>query len=305
MHDAIGRRPLVEVTQHQHGGQQQRRRIREILAGDVWRAAVDRLEHGDPAPQIGGSHDPEPPDEPRAEIGDDVAVQVRHHEHIELRRVQDQLHARGVDDPLIVLDVRRGPRDLTRALEKEPVAELHDVRLVNGGDSLAPVSPRVGERKLHDPRRCALGDDLQALDHARHHLMLEACIEILGVLAHDDQVDPGIPRVDPGQVPHRAEVGVEVERLAQPDVDAREPFRDRGGHRALQRDLVAADGVDELDRQRGAPALEREHAGEMALPCDRDAGRVEDAEHRIGHLGADAVARNQGHGVKHKDLVIG
>ena len=44
-HDAIGRGAFVDVPQHQHGRQQQRRRVRELLAGDVRRAAVHRLEH--------------------------------------------------------------------------------------------------------------------------------------------------------------------------------------------------------------------------------------------------------------------
>ena len=58
-----------------------------------------------------------------------------------------------------------------------------------------------------------------------HDLVLEAGVEILGVLADDDQVDALEPRVDAGQVPHRPQVRVEIERLAQPDVDAREALR--------------------------------------------------------------------------------
>ena len=34
-----------------------------------------------------------------------------------------------------------------------------------------------------------LRDDLQALHHARHHFVLQAGIEILGVLAEDGQVE--------------------------------------------------------------------------------------------------------------------
>ena len=50
-------------------------------------------------------HDAEPADEPGAQVGDDVAVQVRQHDHVELLGLHHELHARGVDDPLVVGDV--------------------------------------------------------------------------------------------------------------------------------------------------------------------------------------------------------
>ena len=57
------------------------------------------------------------------------------------------------------------------------------------GDPLAPVGLGVGEGEFGDARRRALGDDLEALDDARHDFVLETRIEIFGVLANDDQVD--------------------------------------------------------------------------------------------------------------------
>ena len=41
-------------------------------------------------------------------------------------------------------------------------------------------------------------------------------------------------------------------------------------------------------------------AGLVALPVDRDAGGVEDAEDRVGHLRADAVAGDERDGVCHR-----
>ena len=46
-----------------------------------------------------------------------------------------------------------------------------------------------------------------------------------------------------------------------------------------------------------AGALEREDAGVVALPVDRHAGRVEDADDRVGDFRADAVAGNERDGV--------
>ena len=104
---------------------------------------------------------------------------------------------------------------------------------------------------------------------------------------------------DAGQVPDRPQVRVEIERLAQADVHAREALADRRRHRSLERDLVAADRVDQLHRQRLAGPLEREDAGVVRLPVDRDARRLEDADDRVGDLGSDAVAGNQRDGVCH------
>ena len=199
--------------------------LARCLPGDVRRAAVHRFEHADVGAEIRRADDAEAADQPGAQIRDDVAVEIRQHQHVELLGVHHQLHARGVDDPLVVGDVDVLARGAADAVEEQPVAQLHDVRFVDRGHLLPPVPPRVLEREVRDARRRLLGDDLQALDHARHDLVLEAGVEILGVLAHDDQVDALEARVDAGQVPDRPQVRVQIERLAQPDVHAREALR--------------------------------------------------------------------------------
>ena len=144
---------------------------------------------------------------------------------------------------------------------------------------LAAVPPRVLERELRDARRRPLRDDLQALDDARHDFVLEPGVEVLGVLADDDQVDALEPRRHARQVPDRPQVRVEIERLAQADVDAGEPFADRRRDRPLQRDLVAADRVEQLDAAARVPVRSNASTpASCALPVDRDAGGREDAE---------------------------
>ena len=56
-------------------------------------------------------HHAEPADQPGAQIGDDVAVEVRQQQHVELLGVHHQVHARRVDDPLVVGDVGVLARD--------------------------------------------------------------------------------------------------------------------------------------------------------------------------------------------------
>ena len=55
---------------------------------------------------VAGGREAEAADEAGAEVGDDVAVQVGHDQHVELRGILDQLHARVVHDQLVVLNVR-------------------------------------------------------------------------------------------------------------------------------------------------------------------------------------------------------
>ena len=62
-------------------------------------------------PEVRGADDAEAADQAGAQIRDDVAVQVRQQQHVELLRVHHQVHARRVDDLLVVGDVGIVARD--------------------------------------------------------------------------------------------------------------------------------------------------------------------------------------------------
>ena len=94
------------------------------------------------------------------------------------------------------------------------------------------VRDRVLEGEAGDPLRRGAGDDLDALGGVAADHVLDAGVEVLGVLADDDEVDVLVAGLE---ALHRAggpEVGVEVERLAERDVDAPEPAPDRRRDRA-------------------------------------------------------------------------
>jgi hypothetical protein len=167
---------------------------------------------------------------------------------------------------------------------------------VHRGDALAPLAAGVLEGEARDARRGLLGDDLQALDHARHHLVLDAAVEPLGVLAHHDQVDVREARGHARQRQRRAQVGVELERPAQAHVDRLEALADRRRHRPLERHAVAHDRVEHLARQRVAVERERLGARDVRLPVELRAGRLEHAHGGGGHFGTNPVAGNQGDG---------
>src|SRR2546422_980320 len=82
------------------------------------RAPVHRLEDGVARAQVGARHEAEPAHQARAQVGDDVAVEVLEQEHVELLRAEHELHAGVVDDQLPVMDAGMALRHLPRAGEE-------------------------------------------------------------------------------------------------------------------------------------------------------------------------------------------
>jgi hypothetical protein len=115
------------------------------------------------------------------------------------------------------------------------------------------VTACVREGELGDPGRGARGDDLQALHHAGHDFMFEAGVEVLGVLAHDHEIDRAEASRRMRQRPDRAEVRVEIQRLAQADVHAGETGRDRRRHRSLEGDLSCGGSTPAVQAGSGWP----------------------------------------------------
>jgi hypothetical protein len=90
---------------------------------------------------------------PGGEVGDDVAVEVRQHEHVVLLRSGHQLIAQVVDDAVLELDLRVPSGDLASDFEKQSVRELHDVGLVDRCHLVAVVVLGVLEGRLDDAVR--------------------------------------------------------------------------------------------------------------------------------------------------------
>ena len=145
---------------------------------------------------------------------------------------------------------------------------------------LRPLLDRVLDRGADQPLRAGLGDRLDAdagvgadvpaelllqqLDEllrlGRALLDLEAGVDVLGVLAEDHHVDLlGVlhRRRHALEPAHRAQAHVEVEDLAQRDVERADAAADRRGERALDPDQVLAERVDGLVGQPVAGRVER------------------------------------------------
>ena len=125
---------------------------------------------------------------------------------------------------------------------------------MNGGDPLAPFAAGVFKSEVRDAARGAVGDDLQALDDARHDFVFEAAVEVFGILADDDEVNVFVARLDALERFNRPQVGIQIERFSEPHVGADEACADGSHNRPFERDLGAFDRFKEVLRQRVAEA---------------------------------------------------
>src|SRR5882724_9238408 len=149
--EVVRGRALVEVPEHQHSRKHLRHWVDLVLARVFRRGAVRRLEDRDALAEVPAGGEPEPADHSGAEIGEDVAVEVRQHEHVVLFRALDELHAHVVHDAVVELDVTVLYSDLLRDTEKQAVGELHDVGLVYRRHFASAVPTRIVEGELDDP----------------------------------------------------------------------------------------------------------------------------------------------------------
>ena len=184
-------------------------------------------------------------------------------------------------------------------------------------DLLAAVLLRVLEGGLDDPLGAEHGDRLdrdaglvagrrvelvgeeaaQLLDLVRALLELDARVEVLGVLADDHDVRLGEARAHALVGLAGPDAGVEVELLAQRDVDRAVAGADRGGGRALDRDAALADRVEGAVGERVALRLVDVDPGVLEVPVELDAGGLEHSLRGLRELGPGAVARDEGDSV--------
>ena len=116
--DAVVQIAVAEVVEHQRAGPDRADRVGDALAGDVGRRAVDRLEHRRVLARSGlmlapGAM-PRLPEIADADVGEDVAEQVRGDDHVERLRVGDHARRQRIDVVLAVLRPPGSPRARSR-----------------------------------------------------------------------------------------------------------------------------------------------------------------------------------------------
>src|SRR6202041_3109599 len=113
------------------------------------------------------------------------------------------------------------------------------------------------------------------------------------VFAHDDQVYIRIARGNVGQIANGTEVGVELEFLAQRDVDAGKTAANRSAYRPLESNMRALDGFCQFLGNVFFIFLEGLGPSHEGFPFKLDPRGFEDAHGRLRYFGADAIAGDE------------
>ena len=164
---------------------------------------------------------------------------------------------------------------------------------MHGRDLFAAVFAGIVKGKAADFFTRRAGDELDAVGHLIVDHILDALVQILGVLAHDDEVNIVKAGGHARQRVHRAQVCVGGKALAQLHIDAAEALADGGSRGALERPAAGLDGVQRAGGDQLAALGGIFGTGGIFLPLDAGVQRCGDGAHTLGDFTADAVARNQ------------
>ncbi len=206
----------------QHGRAEHRRvGICDALAGDVGRGAVNRFVHAELArTERGRGQQAERTGQHRCFVRQNVAEHVLGEDHVEARRLADQVHCCRVDQHVLELDVRELCAQYSFDRCAPQARSLQHIRLVDGHDALATP--------LREPARDTR-DTSDFLDAIRAQVAREilgatllAEVDAAGQFADDHDVGAAqhlrLERRDVeqcGMNRHRPQVGEQVQPFAQ------------------------------------------------------------------------------------------
>ena len=160
---SIRRLRLDCVAQQHDRRQDERRRIRVVQARVLRRTAVHRLKYRAVLAYICARRKAQAAYQSGAQVGYDVAVQVRQYHHVEGLRLLHQLHAGRVHDLVLELYLRVLRYDAARYFQKQAIRAFHDVRLMHCRDLFPPVLHSVVKCVPYYPLRAFARDELDAL----------------------------------------------------------------------------------------------------------------------------------------------
>src|SRR5262249_24458358 len=185
------------------------------------RTAVNRFIDANTVPVVDAGGCADSADQARSEIAQQVAIKIAGDQHLELFRLGDELHAAVINNHLFGREVRKLPRSLAKALQKKPVSQLQDVRLMNTVDGAPALAPCQREGKAKETPACRLRHDFKALHHSRHNLMLDGGIKIFRDFADEQDIYVAEPRRQPREVSHRPDRCKETQLAAKLNVEIR------------------------------------------------------------------------------------
>ena len=152
----------AHVAEHHRGGEDEGSGVGNVLSSNIETDVTrSRLEDGNLLSKVGTGNDSRSSNKTASNVGNDVSVQVRGDEDVELTGVGDKLHASVIDNHFVELNLRVLLGDAAGSIEEKTVGHLHDVSLVDGVDLLATVGLGVLESETSDLFGLLGGGDLQ------------------------------------------------------------------------------------------------------------------------------------------------
>lgn len=210
----------TKVSQHHSAREQHGSWVSLVLALDIKTdVTASRLEDSDITAHVATWDDTGASDESSADVGQDATVKVGHDHDVKLLWAGDALHGGVVDNHVAGLEGGELLGDGVEGVAEKTVSQLHDVGLVDAGDLLAVVGESEAEGELGDALGLGAGDDLERLHDAGDRLVLQAGVLALGVLTDDGEVDVLVAGLVAGDVLDQDDRGVNVELLAEGDVE--------------------------------------------------------------------------------------
>ena len=175
---------------------------------------------------------------------------------------------------------------------EQSLGQLQDVRLRRAVDGFSSFGDRKCESELDDFFAAFARYQLEALGDAGSLHVLDAGVEVLDILADDNDVESATCEcgLNSGQLADGADVAVSLEEGAQGDVRAAIAMADRGLEWTLEHDSRVLDRLNRLLGDAGDDAfLECASAGFALLELDGDAGGFYDGEGGIDDFRANTI----------------
>lgn len=208
------------MTEEHRSGKDQSSGVGLVLSFDVKTdVTATGLENGDFAAHVATRDNTGTTDEGSANVGQDTTVQVGHDHNVELLGAGNSLHRSVVDDHVIGLQSRIVLGDLLESVAEKTVGQFHDVSLVNASYLLAVVCQSKTKSEFGNALRLGASDDLEGFDDTLDGLVLETRVFTLGVLTDNAKVDILVSGLVSGNVLNKDNRGIDVELLAQSDVE--------------------------------------------------------------------------------------
>ena len=138
--------------------------------------------------------------------------------------------------------------DRSGALEKQSVADLHDVGFVENRDFVVLPTVRIAEGPARDAGASRVGGHLHAHDHVIGHLVLYAAVESLRVFADDHQIDVLEACGNAFETADGSNGCIEIQLFPQLDIHRSESLPHRGCAWALESDAGTANRIERFRR---------------------------------------------------------